>query len=547
MDPHRARPLGVLMVATALVMASCMTSDVPVDPDVPVPASPSPSGAVDTGPSLASLGYLDNLLARAADGDWTLDVGLDSSLRLLLGGAAQTEVLRDRPLGSYDMTGIIAAGREWVAENGRGGASQSVAGLVDLLDFDHGQLEAMVVDPLAPPPTVPAFTFDPSVSQPTPGATDVGEVSEPPLDPDYETDCERFFRQFRLGEGTTRCLSATPIDAPGFAYAIYYPTPSIATFGWEESYRGLVTQAMTDAVSVYEDLGTLPSVDVVLAANLDVPGYGASMTDDAGCRLVLYPDAQRLSEPEFKQVVALELAHCLQEATFAPQSRVAYAARAWREDGLAAYLSNLVYPDPNLEWQVLTRLLEVDEVGSLVRWSAGTFVWWQYLANEEGWEGIRQLVGSLPAGGDIEDQSVALSAWLGPKDLGTFETFAQAYIDGQIIDESGASIPTAWTPPVEEQDGFIGAAGTALDLSPEPFGLEARLLVTGPDRVALRSDPGGLQLRSRPLSGQEWGPLPEVFPAECLADNQLLILATRRAGAADGVGQVSADVLERGC
>jgi hypothetical protein len=546
-SPRGLRQLAFLAVAT-LIAAGCGTGvpDVDATPATTGTAAPNASSVPEPSAGLAGLGYLDNLLARTEAGDWELDEGIERSLRVLIGAAAQNEVLRVRPVASTDLTGLLATSREFLASGTGSDRADSIAGLLDLLVFDQAQLAAMTVDPSAPPPTG-APNPSPGGPVPTPGGTEVDDPNLESALPTFQTDCDRFFRRFPLGPGTERCLTARSANVGDLRYEVYAPAPTIATFGWTEDFHALLDQAVAETDAVYRELGTLPDFDVVLATNLDIPGEGATLVSDSRCQVIVYPDAQRRDIEGFKQVVARQLAHCFIAATFAEQAETPYPVRRWREDGLAEYLGNVVYPDTNLEWEVIEGLLPADQEGSMLEWSGGSAVWFQYLANEDDWTAVRELVERLPASRDMAEEARALAAVPGI-DV-RFLAFAQAYVDGTVEDTGGELIPTEWVPTVEEEDALIREPGALLEETLPPFSIRHRLLVVSPDGEAtLGAGPmQGLALRARAETGDEWAELPETFPVGCTSDNRLIVLAVSAAPAELPLDMEVTDLAASGC
>ena len=530
------------MILVSTVLLGCAAApDTAPDPS----ASPGPS-ASQAEAGLAVMGYLDNFLTRVEREEWTRDDGMEQSLLMLIGGADQSTVLLRRPVASRDLTGLIATGRESLPDIEDSDQRKDLEEILDLLVFESDQLEAMALDPLVPPPTLPP---PPTPTGPLPTVGSVEVESEPPFVlPPLETDCQRFFRQFPVGETTTRCLAMREADGDGLTYTVYAPAPSLATFGWQESHHALIDEAMADTAAVYAELGELPPITVVLTVNLDVPSDAATIVDDGDCRIMVYTDAQRRSESQFKQVIALQMAHCLQTATFPEQQEAPYAARRWREDGLAAYLSSLVYPDTDLELEAIERLATIDETSSLLDWSAASVAWWQYVANEGGWDAIREMVESMPDEGDMADQAAALAGYPGIEEL--FTGFTEAFIDGRIATSSGEAFPTEWLPTFEQEEAAVSAAGPVLDEPLAPFSLGRHLLVVpGNLRASLESSDGDgeIAVRTRLLSGSDWAPLPESFPPDCTSDVRLVILVTSVAAQPQDVALSISEVTPSGC
>ncbi len=491
------------------------------------------------------MGYLDNYLVRLERDEWTPADGIEQSLRMLIGAAAQSGVLLRRPLASHDLTGLIATGREAVSGIEDPDQMEDVQEILDVLVFESGQLEGIALDPLLPAPTLPP---PPTPTGPLPTVGSVEVESEPPLVlPTFETDCQRFFRQFPIGETTTRCLAVREAEVSGDAYTVYSPAPSLAGFGWNDTYHALVDEAVAETMAVYGELGTLPPITIVLAVNLDVPSDASTIVDGDDCRIVVYTDAQRRSDIQFKQVIAQQMAHCFQTATFPDQQGAPYAARRWREDGLAGYLSGLVYPEGGLERESVAQLATIDETSSLMEWSGASAAWWQYVANEGGWDAIREMVESMPNAGDVADQAAALASYPGIEEL--FTGFAEAFIDGRIPTASGEAFPTEWLPTFEQEEAAVSVAGPVLDEPLAPFSLGRHLLVVpGNLRAQLATDGAdGIVIRTRPLSGGDWSTLPPAFPTDCASDVRLVIIATSTAAQSQDVGLSIDELTASGC
>jgi hypothetical protein len=516
MDP--ALRTTATLLATML-LAGCGGQPTPGDP---TPANGVAAPSADAPATLARLGYLDNLLVRVDAGDWTYDEGLRRSMRMIIGGAPQSVVLLERPLASLDLTGLIAAGRGFARDQPRAHATYDIERALESLVFTTDQFHGMALDPAEPAPTAPRRTQDPAASRPTPGATDVEVPEEEPL-PQLDTDCQRFFRRFPV-ETIPRCLTLRTAEIDGNAYPVFAPAPSLASFGWTAAHHLLVDEALAQSVTVMGPLGALPELTVVLAVNLDVPGYGATVVDGDDCRIMIYPDAQRLPDAGLRQVVAQQVGHCFQAATFPDQQAVPYVARRWREDGLATYLGGLVYPDADLEQALVAPLVAVDEPASLLEWSAGSYLWFRYLANEGGWSSIAGLVDAMPTAGDIDDQASALASRPGIEEA--FTGFALAYLDGRIQDESGDPIPSEWLPSAEEEQAVVQATGPLGASSLPPFAIHRFVVATGRGKATLDASSGsGVVIRARPLTADGWDALPPTFPADCSADNRLVVAA----------------------
>jgi hypothetical protein len=490
----------------------------PGETDRPLPTALPGGRSVD----LARLGYVENLLVGVEAGSWSYDEGLELSVRATVGAANPRTVFGREGPRSLDLTSLVAAARERLGEGPPDEVASALTNSLRFLLFDRERLQAMTVKPGAPLPTSPGITPlpppDPNDPHPEDKLFDPGAAS-------FDLDCELFFRRFPVTPDTTTCLAARQASFAGFDYGVFAPVQSIAPFQWTAQHHAWVDEALADSVPRYLELGTLPDFDVVLAVNLDAPGEALTIDNGDECLIVLYTRMQRRHEPGFKQIVARQLAHCLQFATFEEPSEGTYADNRWRQEGLAAYLSNLVYPAADVEHELLETLRLVDDDSTLFDWSAAAFVWFQFMGERIGVDGLMDLLGTLPVGNRAE-QAAALADFPGLGEL--YHAFALAYTDGAISDSSGELLPTDWRP--GDSDGaLVETTGRHAIVDVPTFAMRRTMVVVPPDRraeLAAGQPAGGIRTSARAYSGRSWGVLPTTFPERCLQDNRLLIVTT---------------------
>jgi hypothetical protein len=204
----------------------------------------------------------------------------------------------------------------------------------------------------------------------------------------------------------------------------------------------------------------------------------------------------------------------------------------WREEGLAHYLSNLVYPNNNREWgeaperRSTLKILAENELGSTVLQRAYTnFIFFQYLGNRLGDEGLFALVRSLPTGpstGPVE-QATRLAAYPNMNDI--YQDFAKDMTDKKILDTSTQVIPYELS---EENRPTADLNGPHLiKRGFDRFSVSRRLL-TIPDkkRADLTYTPkGNVREDARPESGGDWRTIPSELPVpECI--QQVIVVVT---------------------
>jgi len=532
---------GVVITLIVVIMVLACTAAPDGNPEAS--SEPSPTlGEIEGNRPVVS--HLDNLLVRVERGDWTPDEGLALALRLLVGGAPPSQVVGRQVIASRDLTGIVATGTERVAGMASIPQRRDVEKVLEFMVFSQEQLGGMAIGPQDPSPTRPPRP-EPTGPLPTAGATDVPFVSQRRL-PTAETDCQRFFRRFYVGD-LERCLVVREALSGGVDYLVYAPAPSLASFRWEQHHYDLIDQAVAESVAVFGDLGTLPRLTFMLGIALAVHADAMTVADGQDCRIMLYTGAQGRSDVQFKQVVAQQLAHCLQAAMYPEQHAVPYAVRAWREDGLATYLSSLVYPTGDLELESLSPLVSSDGPTTLFDWSSAAASWWQYVGEESGWQAIDAIVRALPSDGDAAAQAAALAATTNAADL--FSGFVEAFVDGEIGDGAGGTLPTRWIPSVEQEAALVEATGTVVEEPMEPFSFLRHLLVVpGNLRASLdATSTPAMTVRSRALADTDWANLPDQFPPDCASDLRLAVVLTSAASVTTDA-RVSISALEpSGC
>lgn len=522
----RAARAATYVAVLAIMLGGCAPGpSVPETPGLPLTPNPTVSATmppIGSTIDVARLGYLDNLLARVDADEWELDHGMELTLRTFVGATPLRSVLWRSELASYDLTGVIDTAQTLLAQDPSPLRQAQFGSSLRFLAFDREQLRSMKVDPHGPQPTPARITPPPILG---PGETDIEEPTFDPASRSYDTDCELFFRRFPLGPGTRTCLVARTAPAGEATYEVFAPAPSIASFHWSELHHTWIDEALQTAVPLYMQLGEVPEFDVVMAPNLDAPAEAATLFNEGGCVIMLYTHLQLRAEEAFKQVIGRQLAQCFVEATFPKLAKAPYSASGWIHDGLATYLSSIAYPAADLEVASLETLRHIADSSRLNEWSSAAFVWFQYVGNRLGPEGVVELVASLE-GSTAEDLDSSLASRPGVDEL--FHEFALAYTDGTIADSSGGRLATAWdaediSPPLVETTGDYETVDVPA------FGMRRSMLMIPLDRLAQLMGPQstlGARTSARAYGSGQWGPIPGMFPARCMEDNRLLIVTT---------------------
>jgi hypothetical protein len=165
-------------------------------------------------------------------------------------------------------------------------------------------------------------------------------------------DCLEFFKPIKIPPGVDKCLEQKDSHFLNYlyfgTYRVFYPAASLPAAGWKTKHYDLAFTAMEKTLPVFDyifddrmnELGKKgpSSVNIVFSV-ASSPGEAAktyAKFKDKHCSVVVFKGMQSYSDDDsFKQVIAHELAHCIQEEMFPDQNKVDYAFRKWREEGLA--------------------------------------------------------------------------------------------------------------------------------------------------------------------------------------------------------------------
>lgn len=513
--------LGLAAVTLACSLGGAGTPP-PQDPSAPTSEAPPPleegplEFTIEPRPPLPS-DPAAAFLAGVGDGRWTYEEGLLRAMAALAGqGEGQAPSPAGSPVVRGSITGLLRLARVHARAGQEPGARQDLERLLSALAPGRAVLEAYA----AP---------EQQVGQRAPGLA-------APL---RQVDClELAGRGFPEGESAL-CLRYRALTVEGDEYRLYYP----ADWGSGHPSRVLLDPALAalrDSVLVFSRLGEMGMADVVFsllsAGDTDMVTGADAQLDETGarCSIVVYPEgAQAIAAPDFQQMLAHELFHCFQAWNLAAQyDGPEEAASEWWIEGSAEFFSNVVYPANNLEHrQWLTEFNRRSEDQSLLELDYASYLFFQFLENRVGAEGVLDLLRSLPASGGRAEQQAALAAFPGMQDL--LSSFARAYLDNGLRDSSGRAITIlygAQLGPVVPIDGPLAEPFRAA-----PFVLQrARLAFVPGSRYAVRASAAGAegQQAVRPADAPgAWSALPESLEAGCPPSVLVLSVTT----AADGV------------
>ena len=501
--------------------ASPATTVMPVDFEPPPP------------PDLSGRSFVDNLLTREADGEWSREAGLIATLRLALGEAVPEDVLREPKLEDLELTGVVAMAREYLVDGADPAAKDEIGDLLDRLVFSTERLEAMAgigPETAALDDTVAAAAFQ-----------------------DAQQDCLEFFPKeaATVSGGIGACLQTREVivlDGAGAGpYRIFMPAEELGNGGWQEKHYELAAVAMADSIAIMSELEgsdppfEMPPVNLVFSVT---EGVGSALADPVAggdCGIALFTELLKpvYSDADFQQIVAHELAHCYQTERFPSQNAVPLEYTRWREEGMAQLLSNLVYPTNDLEWDPgrLANLAKSELTTSLFERAYTNSIFFQHLLSTSGINGLFNLISSLPTKSGLQLQKDAMVGY--PGMLERHQEYAETLTDEMIQDSSGSfgDYPMTATnfPRIE-----ITAPGTIVSADLEPFQLTRAHIVVPPGKQAcLTWDDANFFVRKRdhPVgpNAPAWEALPALLPPSLEESGDVALAVTARSAGSFGL------------
>ncbi len=492
-------------------------------------ASPSPTPAPALEPAREE-GLVDALFSKVEAGEWSLEEGLLQTLRLFTGEAALDEVYAEAP-ASMEGTGLILEAERYLASADDSPERAEIERMLNILLPDTERLLEV-----AEPAT--------ASSGHGPGPASPGAAAE---------DCETLYAQgFPTGSGLV-CLAYHEAGIGGHTVRIFVPLTAMpleygdaALTGVLQSWQRYNTLTIGGQASVMQDV----EVVFVLLPEIESPTTLAKVISKSGqstCRIVVYLGAITYNElhasaPDdfgrFLQTIAHEMFHCYQQWNFpnhfpAPPSMPSGAAPSWAVqdwwgEGTADYFSNVVYPEVNDEWDGISQLAQNSAVKSVVYMSYDNFAFFQFLANQMTNDLLLAQLRELPTLGDEAQQAAAIAGW--PDIQTLFHQFGRAYMDGQIIDTSGAPIPTI--PPFIPPEHQIQVNEAQIrQLETGPFILSRYAITFGQGHryslaETLTGSAEGYDAARVDLQGSPWGDLPENVTAGCAPITYYVLLTS---------------------
>lgn len=460
-------------------------------------------------------GYTDLLDEKIASGEWTLEEGLVTLLRLFAGEIEAGQVDLGAGVLEAEGAGVLDQAIEYLQTGTDETIKAEITRLLNILIPSEASLERYSI------PAEQASTRSPGRAAPVLQEEDCAALWAAGF-PDTR---DASFPCFMYGEG----------NAAGQRFRVYYP------LAWRgDAARTSFYEATLDAVAAslntFQAYGTVRPIYVVFTprSEADDPtttlatAYWDNFRAGEACPVVIYPLALGLGQTNFQQVVAHEVFHCFESWNLRDQGIGAgYAFSKWWVEGAAEYFSNLVYPSVNYEYRFASSFSNRSNFEPLTQMTYENFAFFQFLGNRSSPDDVIAFLRQMPTTPGVNQQLAALSAVPGIED--TWEEFARALLDRTLLDSDGsvANIPPSYT----AQFTLHGNSDTTL--RGNPFVLARYLLTFGSEQeLAILTTPAGPGRSAARISGTSggWAPLPASITG-CGETNYLVYTLTTTVGA----------------
>ncbi|MEM7802273.1 MAG: DUF6055 domain-containing protein, partial [Chloroflexota bacterium] len=480
------------------------TTDPEPEPE-PSDLPPAPSGSVN---------FMGLLEENVEAGTWTQAEGLIFLLGLFAEPESNAEWLSDTTDDLFKLSGLIDAARKEVAALGSGEDANEINRLLGILvpDTTHIDLYAL---PL-PKDNLRRIDRTPQLSSAVLNEQLCRDAWLSSF-PSTAADTVCFYKETVKGEAAeaTLYLPQFDLDDPRYPYIVY------------------ALAATQESINTYEKWGTMPDFQMQFSP-LSTPGTTLADADPntSLCHINVYGGAFNQDPEDFQQTLAHEIFHCYQFFNYKGQVYgPSNNAEDWWLEGTAQYFSNVVYPAANDEYKYEDSFTEDSRIKSITKMDYETFLFFQFLGNTIGDEGILALLNEMPTNGSHDEQTIALSKVANMELL--FHQFAQQFVDRSIADSSGVIV---MQDPLRNDEQGLNAerevtkeGDVELDTSIRGPFVIARIKVTYKSgaRYDQTAKVEALKMSTRDLSEPGvWLDFPESINACSTEQEELIILTT---------------------
>ncbi len=425
---------------------------------MPGNVKPVPSGVTPTAiPEPLHTGYEDLLQEKIDSGEWTLEEGLVTMLKLFSGEIRVSEVDLGQGILDAEGTGVLQVAGNYLQTGTDQAAKDEITRLINILVPSQEALDR----------------YSTPEEQASPGR---GLKQAAPVDRD-EDMCNTLWESGFPDSRTPvfPCFFITNGSVGPDTYKVFYPVDWRGDTS-RGDYLAAALLAINASITEYQNYDFVKPIYFVFS-NQEQPGNPDTLvwsyfetfrpeTEEA-CPIIIFSSAlTTLTIPEFQQKLAHEIFHCFQVRNFHDQLLgPGFASSNWWAEGTAEYFSNLVYPDVNYEHRYKANFAVLSTHVPLTEMAHENFAFFQYMGTAIGPAGVMVMIDMMPTTPGREAQVAALAEVPGIDVY--FDEFVRTVVDNTLVDTDGTTItlPTSYT----EQFLFFETAVSRVFTSQQPF------------------------------------------------------------------------------
>jgi hypothetical protein len=374
---------------------------------------------------------MDLLQNKMASGEWTLEVGLVTMLRLFAGEIQISEAGLGQGVLNTEGTGILTLAGGYLHTGTDQAVKDEITRLVNLLVPPQEALDRYSI------PEDQATSRGPGLAAP---------ARQDPV------ACDRLWVDGFPDERTPSfpCYLFGDLVLAGNSYRVYYP------LAWRgdasrDPYYAATLKAVQESITKFQNYGSVKPIFFVfttLADERDTPAVtilastatvffrpADELHKTEACPVIINPASMTMDIPYYKQTIAHEIFHCFQAWHLRDQLNRPGMDSWWWGEGTAEYYSNLVYPSVNAEHGFAGEFSSLSKIKPLTDMSYENFVFFQFLGNRIGPDGVIDMLRTMPTTPGRDAQLAALAAVPGMED--TFEDFVRSILDHTLMDSDG--------------------------------------------------------------------------------------------------------------
>ena len=386
----------------------------------------SPTAAPTAIPEPVPTGYADLLQEKIDPGEWTLEEGLVTMLKLFVGETQASQAGLGEGVRETEGTGVLQLAGHYLQTGSDQAAKDELTRLINLLVPTQEALDRYSI------PYEQASGRSPKLAAP---------VRQDP------EECSSLWTDgFPDGTPSVACYLVDGYTVAGSSSRVYAP---VAWHGdaSRDAYYTATMEAIRDTVPVFMSYGEVKNIYFVFST-LDSLGpdflaytyYRSVDLPTEACPVVIYPAAlTSLTPARFKQRIAHEIFHCFQALNVSDQLLGPGGDQQWWEEGTAEYFSNLVYPSVDYEHRSKESFSSLSTHTPLTSMSYETFAFFQFMGTAIGPAGVIVMMEMMPTIPGKKEQVTALAAVPGMGDY--FEGFVRAVMDNTLMDTNEKPIP----------------------------------------------------------------------------------------------------------